>query len=125
MQPHNVDSPVRERLAGPVERVTFHSEQSGFCILRVKVMGQRDLMTVIGSAASVSTGESIEAQGAWANLERAAGARRGPFPARERVHIAGGSAATPGPSARHGVGERMPNQVIHHSAAHADPGTSG
>ena len=58
---------THERLTGAIERVTFHSEQSGFCVLRVKVRGQRDLMTVIGSAASVSAGESIEAQGAWVN----------------------------------------------------------
>jgi len=52
-----------EQLSGSIERVTFHSEQSGFCVLRVKVKGQRDLVTVIGSAASVSPGELIECQG--------------------------------------------------------------
>ncbi|MCC7280669.1 MAG: ATP-dependent RecD-like DNA helicase [Chromatiaceae bacterium] len=56
-----------ERLAGAIERVTFHSEQSGFCVLRVNVKGQRDLVTVIGSAASVTPGEFIEAQGHWVN----------------------------------------------------------
>jgi len=56
-----------ERLAGAIERVTFHSDQSGFCVLRVKVKGQRDLVTVIGSAASVTPGEFIEAQGHWVN----------------------------------------------------------
>ncbi|MFE8032854.1 ATP-dependent RecD-like DNA helicase [Thiohalocapsa marina] len=56
-----------ERLAGSIERVTFHSEQSGFCVLRVQVRGQRDLVTVIGTAASVSPGETIETQGQWVN----------------------------------------------------------
>ncbi|WP_425473414.1 YrrC family ATP-dependent DNA helicase [Thiohalocapsa marina] len=56
-----------ERLAGSIERVTFHSEQSGFCVLRVKVRGQRDLVTVVGTAAAVSPGESIETQGQWVN----------------------------------------------------------
>jgi hypothetical protein len=46
----------RERLAGTVERATVHSEQSRFFVLRVKVKGQRNLMTVIFSAASVSGG---------------------------------------------------------------------
>ena len=31
-----------EHLAGSVERVTFHSEETGFCVLRVKVRDQRD-----------------------------------------------------------------------------------
>ena len=41
-----------ERVQGSVERVTFHSEESGFCVLRTKVKGHRDLVTVIGNAAS-------------------------------------------------------------------------
>ncbi len=57
----------RERLSGAIERVTFHSEESGFCVLRVKVKGHRDPVTVIGSAATVTPGEFIEAFGAWVN----------------------------------------------------------
>lgn len=56
-----------ECLAGMVERVTFHSEGNGFCVLRVAVPGQRDLVTVIGSAASVTAGEHLEASGHWVN----------------------------------------------------------
>ena len=55
----------RESLAGLVERVTFHSAESGFCVLRVKVRGHRDLVTVLGSAADVHAGESIQASGEW------------------------------------------------------------
>ncbi len=54
-----------EHLHGSVERVTFHSPESGFCVLRVKVRGQRELVTVIGSAASVTPGEYVECAGAW------------------------------------------------------------
>jgi hypothetical protein len=53
-------SATRERLAGAIERVTFHSEESGFCVLRVQVKGHPDLVTVVGSAASVTPGEYIE-----------------------------------------------------------------
>ncbi len=56
-----------ERLSGSVERVTFHSPESGFCVLRVKVRGQRDLVTVVGSAASVTAGEYVDCDGAWVN----------------------------------------------------------
>jgi exodeoxyribonuclease V alpha subunit len=59
-----------ERLAGSVERVTFHSGESGFCVLRVKVRGQRDLVTVVGSAASVTAGEYLECEGTWVNDRR-------------------------------------------------------
>jgi exodeoxyribonuclease V alpha subunit len=35
-----------ESLSGAVERVTYHSPDSGFCVLRVQVRGQRDLVTL-------------------------------------------------------------------------------
>ena len=56
-----------ERLQGSVERVTFHSEETGFCVLRVKVRGQRDPVTVVGSAAVVTAGEYVECEGGWNN----------------------------------------------------------
>ena len=56
-----------EALAGLVERVTFHNEENGFCVLRVKARGQRDLITVLGHAAMISAGEFVQASGAWVN----------------------------------------------------------
>ena len=55
----------RESLSGLVERVTFHSAETGFCVLRVKARGHRDLLTVLGSAAEVHAGEHIQASGRW------------------------------------------------------------
>ena len=60
-------SSEREVLAGAVERVTFHSEESGFCVLRIKARGHRELVTVLGHAAAVSAGEWITASGEWVN----------------------------------------------------------
>jgi exodeoxyribonuclease V alpha subunit len=56
-----------EALAGLVERVTFHNEENGFCVLRVKARGQRDLITVLGHAAMISAGEFVQASGNWIN----------------------------------------------------------
>ena len=50
-----------------VERVTFHSVENGFCVLRAKVKGHRDLVTIIGRAACITAGEYIECQGVWIN----------------------------------------------------------
>src|SRR5260370_16893264 len=55
----------REPISGLVERVTFHNPDSGFCVLRVKVRGHRDLVSLIGSAASVAPGEYVTASGRW------------------------------------------------------------
>src|SRR5262245_66308392 len=56
-----------EVLAGLVDRVTFHNSENGFCVLRVKARGQRDLITVVGHAAMISAGEFVQASGAWIN----------------------------------------------------------
>src|SRR5271167_4028107 len=58
---------TREVLAGLVERVTFHNEENGFCVLRIQARGHKDLLTVIGHAASISAGEWMTATGAWQN----------------------------------------------------------
>ncbi|OUI98534.1 MULTISPECIES: ATP-dependent RecD-like DNA helicase [Acetobacteraceae] len=61
------DSSPMEALAGLVERVTFHNAENGFCVLRVKVRGQRDLVTVVGHAAMISAGEFVQMSGRWFN----------------------------------------------------------
>jgi len=57
--------PATEEISGVIERVTFHNDESGFCILRVKARGQRDETTVIGSLPSVTAGEWLSAEGWW------------------------------------------------------------
>jgi exodeoxyribonuclease V alpha subunit len=56
-----------EVLAGLVDRVTFHNPDNGFCVLRVKARGQRDLITITGHAAIISAGEFVQASGSWIN----------------------------------------------------------
>src|SRR3954453_17556720 len=54
-----------EALAGTIERVTFHNEENGFCVLKVQARGKRDLVTVVGHAPAIGAGEWITATGAW------------------------------------------------------------
>src|SRR4051812_37938153 len=56
-----------ESLAGLVERVTYHKAESGFCVLRIKARGHRDLVTIVGHAATISAGEWLIASGEWVN----------------------------------------------------------
>ena len=56
-----------EYLQGNVERITYHSEESGFYVLRVKCKGIRDLVTITGICAVINVGEFIESQGNWIN----------------------------------------------------------
>src|SRR5213075_1172703 len=61
------ESSTQEVLAGLVERVTFHNAENGFCVLRAKARGHRDLVTAVGHAATISAGEWITAAGEWVN----------------------------------------------------------
>ena len=54
-----------ESLTGLVERVTFHSEESGFCVVKVSVRGRKELCTVVGTVPAVSVGEWLNATGRW------------------------------------------------------------
>jgi exodeoxyribonuclease V alpha subunit len=58
---------TQEVLAGLVERVTYHNAENGFCVLRTKARGHRDVVTLVGHAASIAAGEWITASGEWIN----------------------------------------------------------
>src|SRR3954449_8617382 len=67
MSASSTTQPDREVIAGTVERVTYHNAESGFCVLRVKARGHRDLVTVVGHAATIAAGEWVTASGEWVN----------------------------------------------------------
>lgn len=45
--------------------MTYHQADTGYCVLRLKVSGHRDLLTLVGYANAVSAGEFIQASGQW------------------------------------------------------------
>ena len=50
---------AHEVLAGLVERVTYHNVENGFCVLRAKVRGHRDMVTIVGHAATIAAGVQL------------------------------------------------------------------
>jgi exodeoxyribonuclease V alpha subunit len=64
-QPLQLAAIQPETIAGLVERVTFHNDETGFCVLRIKARGHRELVTVVGTLPEVRAGEWLEAQGRW------------------------------------------------------------
>src|SRR3954467_12688001 len=61
------ESSTQEVLAGLVERVTYHNAENGFCVLRVKARGPRDLATAAGHAATICAGGGGTPSGEWIN----------------------------------------------------------
>lgn len=58
---------IMEEINGYISRITFHNKDNGFAVLRVKVKGHKDLVTVVGNVLSVSVGEQAYFMGSWHN----------------------------------------------------------
>ena len=54
-------------LSGQIERITYTNAENGFTIARLKVYGQRDLVTVVGHLMSPAPGEILNLKGEWVN----------------------------------------------------------
>jgi len=58
---------METELSGQIERITYTNEKNGYTIARVKVYGQRDLITVVGYLMSPTPGEVLNLKGEWIN----------------------------------------------------------
>lgn len=54
-----------EVIRGLVERVVFHNEENGYCILKIVPDGKTGMASLIGKAPRVVAGEEFEARGIW------------------------------------------------------------
>ena len=57
-----------ETLRGTVERITFHSEDTGYTVMKLAVGTRQDALTVTGKLPSIHVGEQVEAQGEWVQV---------------------------------------------------------
>ncbi|MEB3338027.1 MAG: ATP-dependent RecD-like DNA helicase [Leptolyngbyaceae bacterium] len=54
-----------ENLQGVIERLTYHSEESGYSVARLKAPRSKELITVVGSFANIQAGQTLQLQGFW------------------------------------------------------------
>jgi exodeoxyribonuclease V alpha subunit len=54
-------------LQGQIERITYTNDENGYTIAKLKVYGQRDLVTIVGNLMAPTPGEIIKMRGEWAN----------------------------------------------------------
>src|SRR5690348_13664443 len=57
--------PPTEHLQGIVERVTYHAEDSGYTVARLKVPSHSDLVTIVGRFPAISAGQTLRVSGFW------------------------------------------------------------
>ncbi|HEY9884684.1 MAG TPA: AAA family ATPase, partial [Thermosynechococcaceae cyanobacterium] len=54
-----------EPLQGVVERLTYHSEESGYTVARLKAPRTSELVTITGNFANIQAGQTLELHGTW------------------------------------------------------------
>lgn len=54
-----------DSLRGVVERVTYSNEETGYSVIKIKCKGYIDLVTVVGSMATVNVGAVVYIKGFW------------------------------------------------------------
>jgi exodeoxyribonuclease V alpha subunit len=52
-------------LQGVIERLTFHSEETGYAIARLKAPKSSDLITIVGNFANIQPGQTLALEGTW------------------------------------------------------------
>jgi exodeoxyribonuclease V alpha subunit len=52
-------------LRGQIERITYTNEENGYTVARVRVRGERDLVTVVGNLMAPTPGEELHMSGEW------------------------------------------------------------
>ncbi|HEX6479501.1 MAG TPA: ATP-dependent RecD-like DNA helicase [Ktedonobacteraceae bacterium] len=55
--------PPTEQLQGIVERVTYHAEDTGYTVARLKVASHHDLITIVGSFPDIHAGQTLRLTG--------------------------------------------------------------
>ncbi|BBD63154.1 helicase RecD/TraA (plasmid) [Nostoc sp. HK-01] len=58
-------TPHYETITGVVERLTFHSEESGYTVARLTRPRSSDLTTIVGSFANIQPGQTLQLTGFW------------------------------------------------------------
>lgn len=54
-----------ESLQGVVERLTYHSQESGYTVARLKAPRTSELVTIVGNFANIQAGQTLHLQGTW------------------------------------------------------------
>jgi exodeoxyribonuclease V alpha subunit len=54
-------------LQGQIEKITYTNEENGYTVAKLKVYGQRDLVTIVGNLMAPMPGEIIKMRGEWSN----------------------------------------------------------
>ncbi len=64
MNSSRVTAPLSS-LTGVIERITFHSEESGYTVARLNTGNVKQLITIVGNFANIQAGQTLQLMGQW------------------------------------------------------------
>ena len=64
MNSSTISAPLSS-LSGVIERITFHSSESGYTVARLNTGNVKQLITIVGSFANIQAGQTLQLQGTW------------------------------------------------------------
>lgn len=56
---------AESKLSGTIERITYFNEEHNYCVARARCEGEKELITIVGTFASINVGEFVEMSGQW------------------------------------------------------------
>ncbi len=74
--PREQETHPTDHVQGIVERVTYHAEDSGYTVARLKAPGARDLITIVGRFPDIHAGQSLRLVGYWLTMPNTASSSR-------------------------------------------------
>src|SRR6185312_1502076 len=101
-----------DTLSGVIERITFHNLDNGYCVLRVRARGHRDLVTVVGHCQQVVAGEYVEATGSWVTDRQHGLQFKADAVKTTPPHTAEGIAKYLGSGLVRGIGPRFARRIV-------------
>lgn len=61
---------INEEMGGCIERVSYVNDENSYCILQLKIRGQKSLITAVGNIPCPTPGEELRLKGKWVNHPR-------------------------------------------------------
>ncbi len=66
----NIQAKINEEIGGCIERVSYVNDENSYCILQLKICGQKSLITAVGNIPCPTPGEELLLKGNWVNHPR-------------------------------------------------------
>ncbi|MBO4369216.1 MAG: ATP-dependent RecD-like DNA helicase [Desulfovibrio sp.] len=101
-----------DRIRGQVERVTYSNDETGYSVIKVRVRGRHDLVTVVGTLMNPMAGEILLLSGEWTTHPKFGEQFKLAFYSREVPATSAGIEKYLGSGLIKGIGPKMAHRIV-------------